>query len=318
MNHINLITTCTNGKHGHSCNSLNLSDYSAGKTSANVLIHSWCNASKEALAKAAFIYVEDLYKGGHWSTAQTISKDYPIDLWVISAGFGLLHNKDKVIPYRATFSTGYAESIPLYSKDYPAKSFHRTWWKEITERSPLKSEHATSITMLMKERPKEYFIICGSPDYINAIELDIINGLEYLYVPKKQFLIITSKKINNRLDDYLLKSDARIAKFLKCNMLMLNISLAKYVISYVNNNINEDLSILAQEMSKQFYTLPERNVIKGIKRNPEEVEKYILTILQQQPEVSATKALRTFRDSGNSFEEKRFRVLFQSVSARNV
>lgn len=318
MSHINLITTCTNSKHGNSYNSLNLSDYSAGKTSANVLIHSWCNATKEALVKSAFIYVEELYKGGHWATAKTIYRDYPIDLWVLSAGLGLVHNKDKVVPYQATFATGYAESIPLYSKDYPGKSFHRTWWKEVTERSPFKSDHATSITALMKEKPKEYFIICGSPDYINAIELDIINGLEYLYAPKKQFLIITSKKINNRLEEYFLKSDARIAPLLKCNMLMLNISLAKYVISHFSDNKNEDLSILAQELSQQFYKLPERDVIKGIKRNPEEVEEYILTLLQQQPEVSATKALRAFRDSGNSFEEKRFRVLFRSVSARNV
>ncbi|MGA7588449.1 MAG: hypothetical protein WCB03_20820 [Rouxiella badensis] len=318
MSHINLITTCTNGKHSNSCNSLNLGDYSAGKTSASVLIHSWCNALKEALEKSAFISVEDLYKGGHWATAKKIKNIYPIDLWVLSAGFGLLNNKDKIVPYQATFATGYTESIPLYSNDYPAKSFHRTWWKEITERSPLKSNHATSITMLMKEKPWEYFIICGSPDYINAIELDIINGLEYLKSPRKQLLIITSKKINNRLGDYLLKSDIRMAEFLKCNMLMLNISLAKYFISHFNDGSKEDFSIVAHEISNQLNTLPERKVIKGIKRNPEEVEKYILVLLQQQPEISATKALRSFRDSGNSFEEKRFRMLFQSVSASNV
>ncbi|WP_413727341.1 hypothetical protein [Sodalis sp. RH19] len=318
MNHINLITTCTNGKHGDSYNSLNLSDYSSGKTFSNVLIHSWCRALKEALSKSASIYVEDLYKGGHWATAKAIYKKYPIDLWVLSAGLGLLHSKDKVVPYQATFATGYQESIPLYSKDYSGKSFHRTWWKEITERSAFKSDHPTSITELMRKKPQEYFIICGSPDYINAIELDIVNGLEYLDVPHKQLLIITSKKINFRLKEYLLKSDNRIAEWLNCNMLMLNIKLAQHVIRDFTSHQRDDLSILSQELSREFNFLPERKVIQGIKRNPDEVKKYIFDLLQQQPGISATKALRAFRDSGNSFEEKRFRTLFQAVTASNA
>ncbi|MCE0846930.1 hypothetical protein LVQ79_15355 [Buttiauxella sp. A2-C1_F] len=318
MSHINLITTCTNGKHGNGYNSLNLSEYSSGKTPSNVLIQSWCSATKEAISKSAFIHVQDLYKGGHWATAKSICNQYPVDLWVLSAGLGLLHCKDKVVPYQATFSTGYQESIPLFSNDFHGKSFHRTWWKEITERSVLKSEHPTSITGLMKEKPRDYFIICGSPDYINAIELDIINGLEYLSSPIKQVLIITSGKINIRLNEYLLKSDKKIADFLSCNMLMLNISLAQYFIKLFLLKQLSDLSILSVKLTEHFISLPEREVSKGIRRSPDDVSKYILNLLQQQPEISATKALRAFRDSGNSFEEKRFRTLFKTLSARNA
>lgn len=314
MTNINLITTCTNGKNGDRNNTLSLSKYSSGRTPSDVLINSWCNALNDAIKDSATIYVEDLYKGGHWATVKSIIRDYPIDLWVLSAGLGLLHYKDKVVPYKATFSSGYEESIPSYSYEYVGKSFHKTWWKKINERSLFKSQHPTSISELMKKNDRGYFIICGSPDYINAIELDVINGVEFLIDPKKQLLIITSKKINNRLESYLFMSSQHMAQWLKCNMLMLNIKLAQYVLEVFTDRKLDDLSLLSQQLAEKFENLPEREVKKGVRRSPDEVNQYILNLVRHYPGMSATQALRAFRDSGNSFEEKRFRAAFKAIS----
>ncbi|NTY86474.1 hypothetical protein FCH33_06780 [Serratia fonticola] len=293
---------------------MSLSQFSSGRTPSNVLMNSWCNALKEAILTSATVCAEDLYKGGHWATAKAILKQYPVDLWILSAGLGLLHHKDKVIPYKATFAVGYEESIPSYSHEYVGKTFHRTWWKEISERSCFKSQHPTSITELMKKNNRDFFIICGSPDYINAIELDVINGLEYLVDSKKQLLIITSKKINNRLEGYLFKTSQKMANWLKCNMLMLNISMAKYIINDFTSNKSNDLNEISLHISDALSELPEREIKKGIRRSPEEVNHFILKMMHQEPGISATHALRTFRDSGNSFEEKRFRAAFKALS----
>lgn len=315
MTNINLITTCTNGKNGDRNNTLNLSKYSSGRTPSDLLINSWCSALNEAITTSASIYVEDLYKGGHWATVKTIIKSYPVDLWVLSAGLGLLHYKDKVVPYKATFSTGYEESIPSYSYEYVGKSFHRTWWKKINEQSVFKCRHPTSISELMKGNNQAYFIICGSPDYINAIELDVINGIEFLINPKKQLLIITSKKINSRLEPYLYMSNQHMAQYLKCNMLMLNIKLAQYILKEFTDRKLDDLNSLSQQLAEKFENIPEREIKKGVRRSPEEVNQYILRIVQQHPGISATQALRAFRDAGNSFEEKRFRAAFKALSS---
>ncbi len=313
MSNINLITTCTNGKHFGSGDILSLSQFSSGRTPSNVLVNSWCNALNEAISTSATVCVEDLYKGGHWATAKAILNNYPIDLWVLSAGLGLLHHKDNVVPYKATFAVGYDESIPLYSQEYVGKSFHRTWWKEVTNRSVFKSKHPTSILDLMKKNKKDYYIICGSPDYINAIELDIINGLEYLLDAKKQLLIITSKKINGRLITHLFKTNKNMAQWLKCNMLMLNISVAKYIVKEFTSKQLIDLNEFSKDLFEELKELPEREIKKGIRRSPEEVKSFILKFLQQKPDLSATHALREFRDSGNSFEEKRFRAEFKAL-----
>lgn len=292
---------------------MSLSQFSSGLISSSVLVNSWCNALNEAISTSATVCAGDLYKGGHWATAKAILNEYPIDLWVLSAGLGLLHHKDNVVPYKATFAVGYDESIPLYSQEYVGKSFHRTWWKEITTRSIFKSKHPTSIVDLMKENKKDYYIICGSPDYINAIELDIINGIEYLVDAKKQLLIITSKKINDRLTAYLFKTNQNMAQWLRCNMLMLNISVAKYIVKKFTSNQLNNLNELSEKLVKELKELPEREIKKGIRRSPEEVKSFILKLMDQHPGISATHALREFRDSGNSFEEKRFRAEFKAL-----
>lgn len=314
MSNINLITTCTNGKNSDSKAILSLSQFSSGRTPSYVLLNSWCNAVNEAILTSATVCAEDLYKGGHWATAKAILKQYHVDLWILSAGLGLLHHKDKVIPYKATFALGYEESIPTYSHEYVGKTFHRTWWKELSQRSSFKSQHPTSITELMKKKNKDFFIICGSPDYINAIELDVINGLEYLLNPKNQVLIITSKKINVRLEGYLFKTSQKMVQCLKCNMLMLNISMAKYIINEFLSSGSNDLNEISVHITDKMNDLPEREIIKGIRRSPEEVNHFILKMIHQEPGISATHALRTFRDAGNSFEEKRFRAAFKALS----
>jgi len=313
VNNIKVITTCTNGKHYGDGEVLSLSQFSSGRTSANLLISSWTSSLREALSSATTVRAVDLYKGGHWATAKSILNDFSVDLWILSAGIGLLHYNDNVVPYKATFSVGYDESIPLYSQEYVGKSFHRTWWKEVTNRSYFKCKHPTSIVELMKENKKDFYIICGSPEYINAIELDIINGLGYLVDAKKQLLIITSKKINERLGTYLFKTNKNMAQWLRCNMLMLNISVAKYIVSRFKSKQLNDLNELSINLLDEFKELPEREVKKGIRRNPEEVKSFILKLMQQKPELSATQALREFRDSGNSFEEKRFRAEFKAL-----
>ncbi|MFO9958793.1 hypothetical protein, partial [Escherichia sp. WS3224_2] len=183
---------------------------------------------------------------------------------------------------------GYDESIPLYSQEYVGKSFHRTWWREVTNRSVFKSKHPTSILDLMRKNKKDYYIICGSPDYINAIELDIINGLGYLVDAKKQLLIITSKKINDRLIAYLFKTNQNMVRWLKCNMLMLNVSVAKYIVKEFTSKQLNDLNELSKNLFEELKELPEREIKKGIRRSPEEVKSFILKLMQQKAGLSAT------------------------------
>ncbi|MBF4655098.1 hypothetical protein IS506_18815 [Serratia marcescens] len=96
-------------------------------------------------------------------------------------------------------------------------------------------------------------------------------------------------------------------------MLMLNISVAKYIVKEFTLRQIIDLNVFSKNLFEELKELPEREIKKGIRRSPEEVKSFILKFMQQKPDLSATHALREFRDSGNSFEEKRFRAEFKAL-----
>ncbi|EOZ9345915.1 hypothetical protein ACQYEA_004602 [Enterobacter hormaechei] len=317
MSQINLITTCTNGKHSNGYPILNLATWSTSLSCSQNLIQAWCKVVNSAISAGHTLPVEKLYKGGHWATAISIHEIYPVELWVLSAGLGLLKRGDNVVPYQATFAVGHNDSIPLFSKSYKGKEFHQIWWSELNKHSPFQEKHPVSLTDLMKTKPDEYFIICGSPDYISAVGPDVITGLPYLHSAEKQVLIISSSRVKSPLNHYLLESNKRIAEWLNCNMLMLNIKIAQYVIEQFTREGYDNLGLLADRLNKKFSSLPAACKKQGVRRTPEEVEDWVLQHLKEVPDTSASRALRVFRDSGNSFEEKRFRALFHSVQLRN-
>ncbi|EPK3140283.1 DUF6884 domain-containing protein [Enterobacter kobei] len=64
----------------------------------------------------------ELYTGQHWSRAVAAAARSGAEMWILSAGLGLLHVSDPVVPYEATFST-----MPFC---------HRTHWERLTTRPP--------------------------------------------------------------------------------------------------------------------------------------------------------------------------------------
>ena len=89
-------------------------------------------------------------------------------------------------------------------------------------------------------------------------------------------------------------------------MLMLNISVAKYIVKEFTSKQLNDLNELSQKLKEELKELPEREVKKGIRRSPEEVKSFILKIMEKNPGISATHALREFRDSGNYLRKNVF------------
>lgn len=90
----------------------------------------------------------ELYTGQHWSRAAAAAARNGADMWVISAGLGLLHVSDPVVPYEATFT-----SMPFC---------HRTFWERLTTRPPLERRFY-SLKTLMQTRPEDRFVVAASP-----------------------------------------------------------------------------------------------------------------------------------------------------------
>ena len=90
----------------------------------------------------------ELYTGQHWSRAAAAAARSGAEMWILSAGLGLLHVSDPVVPYEATFST-----MPFC---------HRTYWERLTTRPP-SERRCTSLKALMQARPDDRFVVAASP-----------------------------------------------------------------------------------------------------------------------------------------------------------
>lgn len=152
----------------------------------------------------------ELYTGQHWQRAVNAAKTTGAGLWVLSAGLGLLHISDPVVPYEATFS-----SMPFS---------HRTLWSLLTA-SPPGERRCASLQALMQQRPLDRFIVAASPVYLRAVENDLRVGSKAL-ASSEQLTVVTSKAWRGELNGQIRVTNAGMMKELNTNMTGLNISLA--------------------------------------------------------------------------------------------
>lgn len=175
----------------------------------------WMERLAQARRGSPLMTAGELYTGQHWSRAATAAVRNGAEMWVISAGLGLLHASDPVVPYEATFS-----SMPFC---------HRTHWERLTTR-PLSERRCTSLKTLMQARPDDRFVVAASPVYLRAVESDLLAGRGALTTPE-QLQVVTSKGYQGSLKDSVRYTSAGMMKGLNTNMTGLNVSYALQLIS---------------------------------------------------------------------------------------
>ncbi|EGA2912844.1 hypothetical protein NRS63_004149 [Salmonella enterica] len=207
------MTSCAKGKNYFTSTSPVLETMLS--TTPELLIEAWLSKLRNYTSEQA-VSVIDLYRGAHWACAKEILKTTPnLDLWVISAGMGLLHSSERVIPYEATFN-----KLPFAPS---------SWWETLTEATQ-GFRRCCSIAQLMQTNPGDNYVISGSPVYVAAVESDIKSGITSLNNPQAQLTIITSGGYKGILEPYLVLSHAGMLNSLNANMVCLNIKLAKNII----------------------------------------------------------------------------------------
>lgn len=180
----------------------------------------WLERLAQARRGSPPMTASELYTGQHWSRAAAAAARNGAEMWVISAGLGLLHASDPVVPYEATFS-----SMPFC---------HRTHWERLTTRPP-SERRWTSLRALMQARPDDRFVVAASPVYLRAVEADLLAGRDALRTPE-QLQVVTSKGYQGSLKDSVRYTSADMMKELNTNMTGLNVSYALQIIG--NEKLN--------------------------------------------------------------------------------
>ncbi|QHM78119.1 DUF6884 domain-containing protein [Enterobacter sichuanensis] len=180
----------------------------------------WLERLAQARRGSPSMTAGELYTGQHWSRAAAAAARNGAEMWVISAGLGLLHVSDPVVPYEATFS-----SMPFS---------HSRLWESLTACPPAERRYA-SLRTLMQARPDDRFVVAASPVYLRAVEADLLAGRNALRTPE-QLQVVTSKGYQGGLKDSVRYTSADMMKELNTNMTGLNVSYALQIIG--NEKLN--------------------------------------------------------------------------------
>jgi hypothetical protein len=118
----------------------------------------------------------DLYAGDHWRAvceAYRLTRQYSsrAELWVISAGYGLISSDKLIKPYGATFATHTADSVWRGPADGDRERQLRDWWRALPHDAALSDLVEGEEGALVIAAGTQYVTVLG-PDLLNLVQSD--------------------------------------------------------------------------------------------------------------------------------------------------
>lgn len=276
------------------------------------------------------IKASDLYIGSYWSSIRQLSSkasvsNFVTDLWIISAGYGLISSSDDIYSYSATFTPGDKNSVMNGAGDVKKRAETlRKWWGLISDFQLPQNSNPRKLSQLFRENSEDYFLIVASANYLTAVETDLLEGVKSLSSPEN-LVIITSKSFSNEnLQKNIVAADAR----LQCSGDCAENCQKHLVPRGIRGAISAALAIKVIERVKENgFNAPniKEFIQDGIEKsppliNPErtrvddaQIRKFISQELDKFPSASCTSLLLKLRSDGLACEQKRFREIYQPI-----
>jgi hypothetical protein len=279
-------------------------------------VHLWIErleAARNVLHSA-----RDLYIGPWWANVLELSelaaRKYEANLYVASAGYGLVHSDCRIASYSATFARGGEDSVAHSEAGRTSDGVHERWWQRLGEWKGSGSSFPRTIAELASEHPKSAIVMLGSPEYVRALSNDLCKAREKLSDPD-HLVIITSALEGpaTNLRENAVCSEARLLHKVGGSRLTLHARVATALLLRSSKQTCVRASewwSVAQQWSNDS---PAPTAFNRAPASDKEVLAFIRFHLSRNSEMSHTPMLRAFRDSGSACEQGRFRQLFQQV-----
>ena len=242
-------------------------------------INEWVSRLKST--EVSLVKMIDLYKGGYWNIVKDINANPKVDnVWVLSAGYGIVNVNQSVKPYAIALKDNSYDSIKLNTIDQPKESYSK-WWDSIILKRKL------SITDVYNQNPNDIFIVYASFEYMKAIKNDFIN-----IVDKPNVLIISPDTKIKEFTPHILNTSLRLRSFLGGNKMTVSPLTVKHLvenideIGYTKNEINDYFKDI---ISKQPL-LPPANPVRE-KLNDDDFTKLLIEIGINKPKTSIIKEI---------------------------
>jgi hypothetical protein len=266
--------------------------------------HWWRSAIEKQVPTIA---ARECYAGDAWTQAIAAEKVSPSrsQLWVISAGLGLVSADEVISNYSATFVNNELDSV---AADLRGKI---DWWNLLVEWRR-KSTGIGCITDLASVNPKSVLIVAVSSSYFSVVKDDLISARAALASPDQLLVISAGTRPVKSLGVSLLPIDARFENLVGGARATLNARMLRHIVQEKRNGrirapqISEYLSAVATTLDSP----------RSFERRPlddKQIAAFIRKRSKSVPRFSASALLRILRDQGLACEQKRFHRIYKTI-----
>jgi hypothetical protein len=244
----------------------------------------------------------DIYAGDHWHTAceaYRLAQRYSsrTELWVISAGYGLIPSSKAIKPYSATFASGSADSVWRGSEDGDRPMLLKDWWRRLG--------HRATLSDLLTARDNGAVLIAAGAAYLDALQNDLQDALEFDHA-RERISVISA---GSRKTDGLLPVDTRLRSVVGGTNSSLNARALRWLAAEPESHAFRR-SAMSARLDRLTADLHLRSSPARATANDNQVAVKIRSIRRRSPGISRTRALQELRNAGIACEQERFASLW--------
>lgn len=310
---VNVVVTCTKDKRQPVTEDCQLRNVPG--SSIRERMQEWQSRTSRNWKKS--VRVADLYAGDHWANVRAFESSYfAIDVWVCSAGYGLIHFDDRVAPYAATFSRSHPDSVAANLPESDRLSAAQQWWKATYSRWRSHfGGRPRSLTDLIAAYPKRSLLVVASDNYMRAITEDLRQGVSGLADADQLAIVCAGVQNLDGLDRNLVPCDARMQSAMGGARRSLNTRLAAKILR--ESRQPPRAASLQKRYQKLLNEQPPLEKFNRQQLSDDEVKAFIRKQLRTSPKSQHSPLLRVLRDSNMACEQKRFANLYRQVVEAN-
>jgi hypothetical protein len=264
--------------------------------------------------RAPTLSARELYAGDHWHVAQSLASeaDGDLELWVASAGYGLIQESRSIKPYAATFSEG-PDTAVSWTPAGGRETALQQWWTLLAESETLAIDAPRSVRSLVAGDPQATLIVALSRAYLLALKDDLVAARRELRGPGKLVLVSAGTKSCPGLEENLVQVGAEVQSALGGSLLSLNVRIVRHLI-----RTRYEHGWQRGSMATSFRGLRSNRPVADRRTtlNDREVIEFIGRARRDNGDISKTALLRRLRDHGFACEQGRFRELFSQAVVR--
>ncbi|HEX8237729.1 MAG TPA: hypothetical protein VF600_17435 [Abditibacteriaceae bacterium] len=259
-----------------------------------------------------------LYGGAGWSQslrAWQVVKAQKGELFIASAGFGLLRSDEIVPPYAATFSPEDDRIAGTLSGYDSTGEAHRAWWAAIN-----KVRLNTAKPLCQSLRGFDCVVAALSAHYFRAVR-DDLTALAEKMGPKKLFVVATGvaeAEVPEVLWACFLSIGVTVEGLLNGPRATLNQRALVWLLEEIVPRSGWERAAVEKEIRRRLQNL--RPVEQNLKQrlSDDQIQKWIRQQWQKEPKLGRTELLRRLRNAGYSCEQKRFSEIVAGMEKENA